>query len=310
MFLAKDFIETAEGLIFAVVESGLEQDKVLCFLRYIFKKNQWEKLNTIEANAILSKQYPQYLYYSPVKEAKLHAVIPDKIIRHHQPGIKLKEILSSQSDLQINKDLIKICQLYNDNGLDLDYIGVTGSLLINAQHSNSDIDLVFYSRDVFFLARQVTQKLIQEDKCYELSQKDWEESYDRRNCDLSLSEYIWHEKRKFNKAIINRRKFDLSLVDELPKERSLIQYKKLAAILIKALVINDSSSFDYPAEFLIEHQQIKSIVSYTATYNGQAKTGEWVEVSGILEESKEGIKRIVVGSTREAKGEYIKVIHE
>jgi predicted nucleotidyltransferase len=35
MFFAKDFIETAEGLIFAVVERGVEDGKALCFLRYV-----------------------------------------------------------------------------------------------------------------------------------------------------------------------------------------------------------------------------------------------------------------------------------
>ena len=34
MYLSKDFIETAEGLVFAVVDHRLEQGRVLCFLRY------------------------------------------------------------------------------------------------------------------------------------------------------------------------------------------------------------------------------------------------------------------------------------
>jgi hypothetical protein len=33
-----------------------------------------------------------------------------------------------------------------------------------------------------------------------------------------------------------------------------------------------------------------------------------VEVSGIVEQSQQGVKRIVVGSSRESHGEYIKVI--
>jgi hypothetical protein len=73
-------------------------------------------------------------------------------------------------------------------------------------------------------------------------------------------------------------------------------------------VIDDARGFDYPAEFKIDHQQISSIVSFTATYTGQAVSGERVEVSGMLEQSGQGVKRIVVGSSREAHGEYIKVI--
>jgi hypothetical protein len=78
---------------------------------------------------------------------------------------------------------------------------------------------------------------------------------------------------------------------------------------LQCKVIDDAHAFDYPAEFKIDHPQISSIVSFTATYTGQAVTGEMIEVAGVLEQSEHGVKRIVVGSSREALGEYIKVIH-
>jgi predicted nucleotidyltransferase len=49
-------------------------------------------------------------------------------------------------------------------------------------------------------------------------------------------------------------------------------------------------------------------VSYTATYTGQVKFGERVEISGLLERSSSGDQRVMVGSSREAEGQYIKVI--
>ena len=61
MFLSKDFIETAEGLRFAVVVNGIEQDKVLCFLRYMHTSEGWLKVDTEQANELLTealdKQY-------------------------------------------------------------------------------------------------------------------------------------------------------------------------------------------------------------------------------------------------------------
>ena len=73
-------------------------------------------------------------------------------------------------------------------------------------------------------------------------------------------------------------------------------------------MVDDTRGFDYPAEFKIDHPQITAVVSFTATYTGQAVNGETVAVSGVLEQSEQGVKRIVVGSSREAQGEYIKVI--
>jgi len=32
----------------------------------------------------------------------------------------------------------------------------------------------------------------------------------------------------------------------------------------------------------------KTVVSFTATYTGQAVSGEWVEVSGVLEQTEQG----------------------
>ena len=73
-------------------------------------------------------------------------------------------------------------------------------------------------------------------------------------------------------------------------------------------VIDDKKAFHYPAEWLIDHEEIQAVVCFTATYTGQAVNGEWIEVAGLLEQTSLGQKRLVVGSNREAPGEYIKVV--
>ncbi len=306
--LAKDFIETAELLVFAVIENGLEQGKVLCFLRYINADGQWKKVNTEKANQFLADNYPRYLYYSKAKQAHCHALTLAEISKHHQPRIRLKQLLATGEADSIERDCVSLCLLFQKNGLNLDEVGITGSVLISAQKQSSDIDFVFYSRGVFEQARRITQQLIVQDNCSELTDDDWHESYNRRSCDLSYSEYVWHEKRKFNKGMINKRKFDLSLVVKDEPGDNQIAYKKIEAIKLTVQIADDSLSFDYPAEFAIKHPQIKTIVCYTATYTGQAKIGEWVEVAGVVEQAADGGRRIVVGSSREAPGEYIKVI--
>lgn len=310
MFFAKDFVETTEGLIFAVVETGLEQENILCFLRYIRNNGQWQKVSTEQANLFLKQNYPQFLYFSPSKQAHLHAVTLDKVFHHHQPRIRLKKLLANNSLDKVERDLQTLCSLLEGEGLNLDEVGITGSVLIGVQKQSSDIDLVFYSREVFNQAREITQDLIKQGSLSLLNEGEWKESWDRRSCDLNYKEYVWHEKRKFNKAMINQRKFDLSLVSVPSDNSGFKQYTKLQSIVLKVQIRDDFSAYDYPAEFLINHNQIKSIVCYTATYTGQAVAGEWVEVAGVIEQTVDGLKRIVVGSNREAKGEYIKVVNE
>ena len=95
MFFSKDFIETAEGLIFAVVDQGTEHGKVLCFLRYIKDNPGWKKVTTEPANAFLKQHHPDYLHYSPVLDAHLHAVSVDRIAKHHRPKQRLQQIMQS-----------------------------------------------------------------------------------------------------------------------------------------------------------------------------------------------------------------------
>jgi len=305
MYQAKDFIETAEGLIFAIVESNLENNTVLCFLRYVNHQGQWQKQSTQQANQLLADKYPQYLYYSAIKDAHLHGVKTTAIIKHHRAQQRLTT-LQQQSQLDvIEKDLFALAQLFEQQGLAIQTIGVTGSLLIGAQNSQSDIDLVFYQRSQFQQARQIIEQLIATNDLQVLSHADWQDSFQRRDCELTLNEYIWHEQRKYNKALFNGRKFDISL---LSKSQTSATAKKKGSQQITVQIIDDSQAFDYPAIFKIQHPRIKSIICYTATYNGQAFKGEWIEARGLIEQLSNGEQHLIIGSSREASGEYIKVI--
>jgi predicted nucleotidyltransferase len=307
MFCSKDFIETAEGLIFAVVAQGTEQGKALCFLRYVKDGSGWNKVTTEPANAFLKQHHPDYLHYSPILDTHLHAVAINRVVKHHQPKQRLQQIIQTKQHDTIERDLFQLCSLLQEHGLDLTQIGITGSILVGVQKRSSDIDLVCYGRAVFHQCRAVTRELIGQGQLQELNDNDWQESYQRRSCELSLADYVWHERRKTNKAVINGRKFDLSFIDDSLRSE-VTCYRKLGAITVRCRVIDDTHAFDYPAEFKIDHEQFDAIVSFTATYTGQAVKGETVEVSGIVEQTQQGVKRIVVGSSREAHGEYIKVI--
>ena len=307
-YLPKSFIETADGLLFAIVAEGLEAEKVRCFLRYVRHENgQWRKVQTDEANDLLSQNYPDYCFHSTEFDAFLHAVSVEQIAKHHRPQQRLKQLLENSLHDEIENDCLSLCRLFEQTEMDLKHFGVTGSLLIQQQKESSDIDLVCYDITVFHQCRAVVGDLIEQNVLADLSEKNWRESYDRRDCDLSFDEYVWHEQRKANKGLINGRKFDLSLVESNNTNNNV--YKKLGATILQAVVTYATRAFCYPAEFEISHATIQSVVCFTATYVGQAIVGETVEISGQLEQDEFGNQRIVVGSNREARGEYIKVLN-
>lgn len=308
MFHPKDFIETAEGLVFAVVDSHPEQGKVLCFLRYALEDGGWCKKTTEEANMFLRQRHRDYLHYSPRLDTHLHAVEMSRIVEHHQPRRQLRAILEGGGRDAVENDALRLAGLLAEHGVDLAQIGVTGSLLVGVQRDSSDIDLVCYGREGFLHCREIVRELIEQRQLQPLNDGDWRESYRRRGCSLSYGDYVWHERRKYNKAVVNGRKFDLSLIEPDGGGKPDL-YKKLGPVTLRCRIADDSRAFDYPAVYRIDYDAIGSIVCFTATYAGQAFNGELVEVSGLLEEASDGSRHIVVGSSREAYGEHIMVIH-
>jgi predicted nucleotidyltransferase len=308
----KDFLETEDGLIFAVVASGEEGGRALAFLRYIKEPSSpgsWQKVDTDQANAYLKEFYPDYLYHSVIFDADLHGVPFGKITKHHQPSEKLTKLMVARgAGKGLQKKLIRLMDLFINNDLPLSDFGVTGSFLIGAENKKSDIDLVIYDRKTFHTARGVVRALISEKKLSGLDSVFWKDAYERRSCSLSLEEYVWHEKRKYNKAVFDGIKFDLSLVVSPDKTSSRV-YSKKGHITIIAKVTDDQYAFDTPGLYILDHPEYPDIVCFTPTYAGQALTGETVEVSGLVEESDDGEdRRIIVGSSREAPGEYIRVV--
>jgi len=309
-YLPKDFIQTKEGLIFAVVSYQQHNSKVGCFLRYVQTEQGWQKVDTEQANSLLEKSYPQYLYQSTQFDTKFHAVAPKDITYHHRPEVYLKTVLQREPKDDIERKLHSLCTILERYDIDCSNLGLTGSMLINQHKATSDIDLVVYGREFFHHIRQAVALAVDEGQLEALDKSLMLENFQRRAGDLSLEEFSWHEYRKWNKAAIEGTKFDIGMVclaDEIEHDEQ--QYQKQGIRTFDTTVIDDKRAFDFPAIYIVDDPQIKQIVSYTHTYVGQANTGEKIKVSGAVERSEvSGQCRLIVGSSREAIGEYIKVI--
>jgi hypothetical protein len=54
----------------------------------------------------------------------------------------------------------------------------------------------------------------------------------------------------------------------------------------------------------VDHESVTKVLSFTHTYSGQALAGEVIEACGVCEEHGNE-QWLIVGTTREARGEYI-----
>lgn len=312
-YLPKDFVQTDDGLIFAVVSYHPHQGKVGCFLRYVDNGVSWQKVDTLQANRLLSRHHPNYLYKSKQFDAEFHAVDVADIAAHHRPEERLKALKNQPEPTdEIEEKLSRLLTILVQHGVDCDFLGLTGSMLIGNQKAGSDIDLVVYGREAFHQTRHAVRQAIASGLIEELDLSLMRDNFQRRGGELNFEEFAWHESRKFNKAAIDGTKFDIGMVS-LPQEleHDHHHYIKQGISTVKATVIDDHRAFDFPAHYLIDNEMTPEVVSFTHTYVGQAQVGETIEVTGAVEcDSASGQRRLVVGSTREAIGEYIKVCRE
>ncbi len=305
----KDYIQTADDLFFAVVSDVIDDDRVATTLRYYCDKGgRYHKLQGEVADTFLKRTHKNYLYHSQFLDVQVHAVPLADINQIWRPEQGIKQLLQVKEHDLKQRDACHCVMLLLGSGVPQEQLGITGSLLIGTYNDQSDIDLVVYGRNHFFKIREQVKTLIEQGKFSQLDNDDWQSAYKRRDCSLSFDEYFSHEQRKFNKFICGFTKVDISLI---PLKEECVEdkgpFRKHDFITLYATVTDDLYSFDYPARYFIDHETIPEIVSYTATYTGQAFTGDKIEAAGYIEEDTMGKKRLMVGTSREAENEYIRL---
>jgi predicted nucleotidyltransferase len=309
-YLPKDFIETTSGLIFAVVAYAPEPDgQVACFLRYIKQDGSWGKVSTMQANTLLAEKHPNYYHYADAIEAYYHAVPVADIVRHYQPKQALLTRLAAASETEHDIKLQQLISILEQYGADRLFLGLTGSMLIGQEQASSDIDLVVYGRENFRQARGSVQAALLAGVLAPLDEAAMRDNYNRRAGELDFDDFSWHDSRKYNKAMVAGTKFDIGMVC-LPSEVAydLSSYQKQTPRVFQTTIEDASQAFDYPARYQVADSDTPEVLVFTHSYVGQAEKGERVEISGVVERNAQGHSRLIVGSSREAAGEYIKVI--
>ncbi|NOZ82829.1 MAG: hypothetical protein GXN98_03295 [Euryarchaeota archaeon] len=257
--------------------------------------------STSESFAYLRERYPEYLFRHPCRE--MQAVPLERVREHLLPERRLEEIVELPSD-GFERD-VRALVLRLERVVPLRCLGITGSALAGLHSPTSDIDLVVYGRENLERLRRMLAE-----GWGELSLEQWRRCYRKRfpsGEGLSFEEFLWHERRKLNRLSFRGRLVDLLLVRRVKRRWRAERCRQLGRRCIRAVVVDDSLSFDVPARYGVEHESVREVVSYTHTYTGQAVRGEVIEACGMLEEAG-GRLRLVVGTSREAEGEYIRVL--
>lgn len=319
-YLLRELIVTSEDLIFSVVSYSHPKDMVVAFLRYYPSAHggrwrdgkRYNKVKSVEQSfRYLGKRHPEYLFRAENLGTRLQGVPRERIEEHLKPSERLGEIVRRPRD-EVERTVKRLSSLFPE--IPQHRKGVSGSVLAGLYKSSSDIDFVVYGLEEHALAREKLREIFATRLVKEPSTQEWYSAYRKRfptHRELSFDEFVFYERRKFHRGVLKGKLFDLLLVDDR-KERKpwgSLRVKRLRPAKLSCLVKEARLAFDYPAVYRVscsEHA-VREVVSYTHTYAGQAFAGEKIVARGYLEEVDGEHLRLVVGTTREAEGEYIKL---
>jgi uncharacterized protein len=294
----RDFFETKEGWIFAVADYS-HPDGLRSMLRYVpdaagereADGKRYRKMDFGPAFEFLRRERPDWA-------RDLHVVPLSQVLRIYRPSQGLLAV--AKSDPRVGK----IAGLLAEAGVAWDQMGITGSMLVGLSSPSSDIDFVVYG-PIWWKARDIVARAKANGKIGDLDEATWRKIYSKRKPEISFEDFLRHETRKGNRGMIDGTYFDLLFTREWNQIHPQPSGKPAGAQLIEARVTNADFAFDSPAIYRLDHPEVKEIFCYSHTYAGQALPGETIEAKGVLEETAQGL-RLVVGTTREARGEWIR----
>ena len=297
--LPRDYLITRDKLAFSVVDYGIEEQRVTCFLRYHRPDNSgWKKLTTSESHLLLKQNYSNYLFESKTRDTIIHGVHLDWIDEHRSAQGAIELLSDNVAMRSVRQRAAEAVDYFISHDIRPEQLGISGSLLIGAETEGSDIDLVCYDQSAFDRIRHCFAS--SDGPFQPLSSEQWKQTYRRRGTTMAFDTFLRHEQRKHNKAIIGSHKIDISLVMPEPPHVTEI-WEKRGPVQCTARVIDDCKAFHTPARWGVDHPTISEVISYSATFTGHARAGEWVALEGLLEENENGMRRVILGQSREAK---------
>lgn len=294
----RDFIRDTDGWLYAVAAYD-NSVSAGCVLRYVPDASgdrkdsagcRYRKVGFEEAFQLVNEYKPEY-----------------SGLVHRVPLSDITEILKPDERVGLlegeDERVSRLCRIFT---LPDGTFGVTGSMLCGIAGPESDIDGVVYGR-WFSHAQKRLQEGIASGLIEDLDDTLWKAVYKKRNPEINYEEFLLHEQRKWNRGQIDGTYFDLLYsrgYDDLP---GFVMQKGpvLRRDTIETMVTEDTFAFDSPAVYMVDHPVISQVLSFTHTYTGQARKGERIEARGVVEQHGDE-EWLIVGTTREAKDEYIR----
>jgi len=318
VFRDGDVIVSTDRFIFYTFGYDHPEDRVISFLKYVparrasrfdieWMEYRWKLKgedmvrpkelfspeNHLKLIGSFKESFPDYLHYSKMLKKWLIAVPKRLIWRVFDPSQCLVELLKKdERDFLEEKAIQLIGKLSSESTVPLASFGIHGSISLGIHHEGSDIDVITYGAGNFRRVIGALKRL--EDKG-----------------EISLVRETFYDKRKLNKGIFNRVRFNVNATRTLFEisDRRL-HFEPIAEVEASCKVVEDDEAMFRPAIYKVRECAIESGPSFYADgvrevcamigqFRALASKGDKMLVRGMLErvrsEDDEWF-RIVVGS--------------
>jgi uncharacterized protein len=344
-FRDRDFLQTTEGFFFCVVGAVHPPERVISYIKYVpSESGVWGKdkkrfsrilqkytiPNLLQTFNYLEKNYPHYLFHSPVDNITITAVPHDKIKKHFKPEQKLAQLRQAPQLDSLQHKLVRFTRFLEETaGISESSFGVTGSLLLDIhQPTFSDLDVIVYGvEDSWALKKALTENGGSDMTMTRLKGEALEAWGVKKSQQypLTAKEAVKLYERKWNLGFFEDRWVSIhpvKLESDVTEEYGEKTYTPCGQVTIEALVSDNVDSLFLPATYQIEEVKfldgrnplnVTEVVTYEGLYDSLAESGENIQAKGKLELVKEKETgreryRVLVGSPEGKGTEYIKLV--
>ncbi len=325
------YLETREGLFFAV--KGLEHppDRLIAILRYAPDPESGDRrkggksyrrlYHFAEQEQLLQTAYPQYMAYDQVFQTTLQSVPCFMVKRVYDPCLRLRELMQASDREGIEEDAAAFAGiLERETGVPVSSLGITGSLLIGLQTELSDLDIAVFGAQNCNSVYLALRRLLDAPSGSEVrrfDKKGVEELYAQRFQDtrMDFQDFVSLEKRKMNQGSFRGRTYFVRFIkhaNETGEVYGDLHYTPLGRATITASIAGDQEAIFTPCRYLLSNTRslegelpphLNEIVSFRGRFCEQAQAGESVIATGTLERIQnsrgEVRHRLLLGNFRE-----------
>jgi predicted nucleotidyltransferase len=341
-FRDRDYLITPERYFFCVVGSVHPEDRIIAYLKYVpdlsgkwgseskrFRRAlQHYTMHDLLKTFNFLDNHPEYLFDSKVLSIKMSAVPLKKILKHLKPEEKVSQLLRLELPDSLQLKVVELINTLSDSsGVQIEYFGVTGSVLLDIHQDFSDIDLVVYEKKNSESVKEALKQIYDEGRS---PIQRFDDDRIREWClrkvrmyPLTFEEALRIFKRRWSRGLFHGTMFSLHPVkreEEVTEKFGDRIFKPEGLVKIKARVSDASGAEFLPAIYRVENVEILEgkkvkdifeVVSYEGLYRGLAEEGERIVAYGKLEvvtirNIGQQYHRVLIGSKAGEGKDYLK----